>query len=78
MPFQCSSQRRTKRAGGLFLSPSSFLPPSRSLLRVALPVIRPSILVSPPTASEIDMRLSFRITSRLGSSSMPPAWLSAS
>ena len=30
MPFQCSSQRRTKRAAGLLrLSPSSFLPPSR-------------------------------------------------
>ena len=44
MPFQCSSQRRTKRAVGLFLSPSSFLPPSRSALSVRLPVMRPSIL----------------------------------
>ena len=79
MPFQCSSQRRTKRAVPLLrLSPSSFLPPSRKALSVLLPVIRPSILVSPPTASLIDMRLSLRITSRLGSSSMPPAWLSAS
>ena len=78
MPFHWPSQRLTKRAGGLFLSPSSFLPPSRRALRVLLPLMRPSMRVSPPTASEIDMRLSLRITSTSGSVSMPPAWLSAS
>ena len=78
MPFQCSSQRFTKRAGLFFLSPRIFLPPSRSALSVRLPVARPSILVRPPTASEIDMLLSLRITSRFGSGSMPPACISAS
>ena len=79
MPFQCSSQRRTKRAGPLLrLSPRIFLPPSRIAFSVLLPVMRPSMRVRPPTASLIDMRLSLRITSRSGSSSMPPAWPSAS
>ena len=78
MPFQCSSQRRTKRAVGRFLSPSSFLPPSRIAFIVRLDIMRPSILVRPPTFSEMDIRLSLRITSRFGSGSMPPAWFSAS
>ena len=79
MPFQCSSQRLTKRAGGLRLSPSSFLPPSRMALRVRLPVIRPSILVSAAdvladrhaVVVEDHQQVRFR-------SSMPPAWPSAS
>ena len=83
MPFQCSSQRLTNFAAGLCLSPSSFLPPSRIALSVRLPVRRPSMRVTPPTFSEIDIWLSLRITSRLGSTEpgsapMPPAWASAS
>ena len=46
---------------------------SRTAFMVGLLIKRPSILVRPPTFSEIDIRLSFKITRIFGSGSMPPA-----